>query len=58
MTARIVALLEDDEAWQHQSDAGRAAMDRLFSPRVAEHGVIAALALAHVPVTVGGSPWA
>jgi glycosyltransferase involved in cell wall biosynthesis len=58
MAARIVALLEDDEAWHDQSKAARAAIDRRFSPEVVEHGLIAALALAGAPVTVGGASWA
>jgi glycosyltransferase involved in cell wall biosynthesis len=57
MAACIVALLDDDEAWQDQSEAARAAIDRRFSPEVVEHGLIAALALAGTPVTVGGTSW-
>jgi GT2 family glycosyltransferase/glycosyltransferase involved in cell wall biosynthesis len=57
MAAHIVALLEDDNAWQDQSNAARAAIDRRFSPEVVEHGLVAALGLAGTPVTVGGEPW-
>ena len=57
-TDRASGLLDDDEAWLRQSNAGRAAIDRRFSPEVVEHGLVAALALASTPAAVvGGTSW-